>query len=117
VGWGVRIRCGEGQERESKLENKWKSASDRDREVGVLEDLAEIWDRGGTQESMGMILVETHGSGNMESEETTSCSQAGTPAEPLGHQPTHKTFGPKFILSTRNSGTGDGTVTEGMASQ
>lgn len=25
-----------------------------------------------------------------------------------GHQPTHKTVDPKFILSTRNAGTGDG---------
>ena len=30
----------------------------------------------------------------------------------IGHQPTHKTFHPKFILSTGNAGMGDGVETE-----
>jgi hypothetical protein len=45
--------------------------------------------------------------GAMEPEEVTSCSLAGTPVEQYRHQPTHKNFNPKFILSTRNIGTGD----------
>lgn len=35
----------------------------------------------------------------------TSCSQAGTPMERYGHPPTHRTFNPKFVLSTENAGT------------
>lgn len=46
-----------------------------------LEDMREVWDRGGTQESMGVTLVVTHNTGDMEVEEATSCSQAETPLE------------------------------------
>ena len=41
----------------------------------------ETWDKGGTQESMGVTLAVTHSIGDMEHEEVTSCSQAGTPLE------------------------------------
>ena len=38
-------------------------------------------DRGGSLKSIGVILAETHISGDIEPEETTSCSQAGTTIE------------------------------------
>jgi hypothetical protein len=57
----------------------------------------------------------THSIEDMEPEEATSCIQAGTLVEPQRHQPTHKTFNPKFILSTRNLGIGEGAETEGTA--
>ena len=63
-----------------------------------------------------VTLAVTHYIGDVEPEETTSC-QAGAPVEQWRHQPTHKTFNPKFILSTRNAGMGDGAETEGMANQ
>ena len=69
------------------------------------------------QGSIGMTLAETHSSGDTEHKETSSYSQAGTPVEQQGHQPTHKTFHPKFILSTRNAGAEDGEETEGKANQ
>jgi hypothetical protein len=47
-----------------------------------------------------------HNIGDMKSESATSCSQPGAPVEKYRHQPTHKTFKPKFSLSTRNAGTG-----------
>ena len=82
-GRGFRIRCGEGQERWlDGHENEWKSATDRGEEVGGhLQDETETWDKGGTQESMGVTLAVTHSIGDMEPEEATSCSQAGTPVE------------------------------------
>ena len=46
-----------------------------------LQDKTESWDKGGTQESMGVTLAVTHSIGDMEPEEATSCSQAGTPVE------------------------------------
>ena len=46
-----------------------------------LQDETETWDKGGTQESMGVTLAVTHSIGDMEPEEATSCSQAGTPVE------------------------------------
>ena len=42
---------------------------------------SETWDKRGTQETMGVILAVTHYIGDMEPEEATSCSQAGTPVE------------------------------------
>jgi hypothetical protein len=38
-----------------------------------------------------------------------SCSQAGFPVEGGGQQPTHKTFNPKSVLSTRYAGIKNGT--------
>jgi hypothetical protein len=37
--------------------------------------------------------------------------------KPSGQQPTHKTFNPEFILSTRNAGTGDGAENERRANE
>jgi len=48
---------------------------------------------------------------DMEPDEFTSCSQAETLVEGQRHQPTHKTFNPKSILSTRNAGMGNGAET------
>lgn len=48
---------------------------------GHLEDVIEAWDMEGTPESMGVILAETHSSGDMELGEITSYNQAGTPVE------------------------------------
>ena len=69
------------------------------------------------EESMGLTLAVTHYIGDLEPEENTFCIQAGTPVEQERHQPTHKHFDPKFILSIRNAGTGDGAETEGMTNQ
>jgi hypothetical protein len=66
---------------------------------------------------MGVTLAVTHYTGDMEPEEATSCSHAGTPVVQKRDQHTHKTFGPKFILSTRNAGMGDRTETEGLPNQ
>ena len=60
----------------------------------------------------GVALALTHYSEDMEPEEATSCSQAGTPVERQRYLPTHQTFNPKFILPTRNAGMGDGAETE-----
>jgi len=48
---------------------------------GHLKYMPETWDRRVSQESMGLTLTESHSSGDMEFEEATSCSQAGTPVE------------------------------------
>ena len=53
------------------------SAADRGEEAGEMD----TWDKGGAQESMGVTLAVTHSIGDMEPEEATSCSQAGTPVE------------------------------------
>ena len=66
---------------------------------------------------MGVTLALTHYIGDMEPKMAISFSQAGTPVEQQRHQPTHKTFIPKFILSTRNAGRKDGVETEGMDKQ
>ena len=64
-------------------ENEWKYSSDQGEMVqaGHLQDKTEAWNKGGTQESMGVTLAVTYNIGNMEPEEATSCSQAGTPVE------------------------------------
>ena len=54
---------------------------------------------------MRVTLAMTHNVKDMEPEEATSYSQAVTPMEQQGHQPTHKTFNQKFIVSTRNAET------------
>jgi hypothetical protein len=46
----------------------------------LVENLTEIWDRVGTQESVGLTLAITHHNiGHMEVEEATSCNQSRTP--------------------------------------
>ena len=42
--------------------------------------------------------------GDMEFEVVIFCSQVGLPVERQEHQPTHKTFNPKFVIPTRYSG-------------
>ena len=66
---------------------------------GHLQEETETWDKEGAQESMGVTLAVTHYIGDIKLEDATSCSQSG-----YRHQPTHKTFNPECILSTRNSG-------------
>jgi hypothetical protein len=46
-----------------------------------LQGKPETWEKGSSQESMGVSLTVNHRIGNMEPEEVTSCSQAGTPME------------------------------------
>ena len=65
--------------------------------VDCYQDETETWDKEGTQESMGVTLAVTHSIGDMEPEEASSCNHAGTPVEQKGHQPTQKTFDPKFL--------------------
>jgi len=83
---------------------------------GHLQEKTETWHKGGIQESMEVTLAVTHNIGNVELEEATSYSQAGTQWRDR-HQPTHKTFNPIFILSTSNKGAGDEAETEGVANQ
>lgn len=73
------------------------------------------WYKGGIQESIGETVTVTHHTGDMEPEESTSCSHVGTPVEQQGDKSTHKTFNPKCFLSTRNEGTGERAETEGAA--
>jgi hypothetical protein len=46
---------------------------------GHLQEETETREKGGTQESVGVILVVTHYIRDMKPEEATSCSQAGIP--------------------------------------
>jgi hypothetical protein len=46
---------------------------------GNLKDMAETWDGGDTQESLGVTLSMPQNIGDVEPEETISCSQAETP--------------------------------------
>ena len=75
------------------------------------------WDKGGTQESMWVTLAMIHQIGDKEPEEATYYIQIGTPVETQKHQPTHKTFNLKFILSTSNVGMEEGEETKGIANQ
>jgi hypothetical protein len=52
---------------------EWKSATD-----GDGGGISRNWDKGRTQESMQVTLAVTHYFGEMEPEETTSCSQRAT---------------------------------------
>jgi hypothetical protein len=65
---------------------------------------------------MVVTLCVTHSIGDMGSEEANSCIQAEPPVEWQGHQPTLKTFYPKFILSIKIAGMGDGGI-KGMTNQ
>jgi len=49
---------------------------------GISRRDRDTWEKGGTQESNGVFLSVTHYTGDVEPEETTSCSQARTPMEP-----------------------------------
>jgi hypothetical protein len=60
-------------------------------------------------------LAVTNNIGDMETEEVTSCSQAGTPVVQERYKLTHKTFNLKFILSTRNAGMEGESETEAKA--
>ena len=98
--------------------------------VGHLKDMEETYDKGGSQESMGVTLAVTYSSGDMKLEEATSCGywqepqwSIGTPIHPENFQPKIYPAYKKCrdrgwnILSMRNSDMGDGTETEGMAKQ
>ena len=50
-------------------------------QAGHLQDETETWNKGGTQESMGVTLAMNHYIGAMGPEEATSCSQTGIPVE------------------------------------
>lgn len=67
--------------------------------------MEETWNGERPRESMWMSLAEKHSNGYMEHDEATSCSKARSPMEWYIHEPTHKTFDPKFGLSTRNART------------
>jgi hypothetical protein len=51
------------------------------RTLGAFPGREVAWDKGGIQESVGVILAVIHYTGDMEHEQATSCSQAGTPVE------------------------------------
>lgn len=75
---------GETGERARGQEKEWESAAGRGRKW-VESWGPETWDGGGFQESVDMTLAKTHSSGDMEPEEATSYTQAGTPVEEWGH--------------------------------
>ena len=84
----VRITCREIQEKwPDGHENEWKGFG-KERSPRIN----------------GVTSAVTHSIGDMEPEEATSCSQAGTPVELQEHQPTHETFNLKFTLSRKNAG-------------
>lgn len=111
-GWFKR-RCGEEQKRlPYGQENEYKSKLIEVIKWGSSQEETETWHIGGTQESFGMPLVMTPYMGDIEPEEDISSNQAGTPGGKWIHQPMHKTFKPKFILSARNIGMGDSQCLE-----
>ena len=63
---GEWLSRGKGMEIWRENRNQWEAS------LG----LGDTWDRGGSQESMGVTLAETHSSGNIEPEEAISYSQA-----------------------------------------
>ena len=82
--WRFSIRCGEGQKRcLGAHENEWRSATVRNEEVCASSGLGETesWDNEGTKEGVRVTIAVIHQIGDMESEEATSCSQAGIPVE------------------------------------
>jgi hypothetical protein len=113
-GRGLGIRCRERQEREpgtrrmkGNLEYGGLGASQ-----GHARDLR--WER--LQKSMWRTLTETHSSGDVEPEEATSCSQAGTTMERERHQLTQKTFHSNISCLQKIQGWWM-EQTEGMANQ
>ena len=76
-------------------------------------------EKGGTQESTGVIFVVSCYIGDVEPEEATSYNQTGNHSGTIDTpiQTKKKMFNPKFILSTSNTGTGEGAETEGMDNQ
>ena len=54
----------------------------------LLQDETEPWEKGGTQELMGVILAVTHYIRDIEPEEATSCSQGRIPSK-TRETPTH----------------------------
>lgn len=60
-------------------ENELKSAADRGRVMGFLENVPDTWARGGSQRLMVVTLAQIHNGGNMAPEDITSYSQVGTP--------------------------------------
>ena len=99
-----------GERQDGRTEDQddvWKSAVGGSWGLGISQGCArDMGYKGCYQESMRMILVETHNSQVMEPEEDTSYSQRGPPPPSGGIRtpPTHKTFCPKVILSIRNIG-------------
>ena len=71
-----RIRCEEGLERwPDSHESEWKSATDRGRGVARhLQEETETWDKGSSQDPMGVALAVTNNTRDMEPEEATYCS-------------------------------------------
>ena len=95
-------------------ENEWKYTTDGGQ--GHLQDKAETWDKGGTQESMGVSLamIQALGIWNLKGHFLWS---GRNPSGAIG-TPTHPhNFDPTCILTTNNAGTGNGAETEGMVNQ
>ena len=66
--------------------------------------MLETWEEKGSQGSMGVTFAETHSSEDMETEEATSCNQAGSPLELIGTSTHPQNILPQFNLSTWNAG-------------
>ena len=62
----------------------------------------ETKERGGSWEATRLPKIILLALGNMETDVATSCTQVGLPVEGGGHQPTHKTFNPKFLQRRKN---------------
>jgi len=85
---------------------------------GISRKSPETWNEEGSQESMWVTFAKMPYSVDMEFEETTFSSQTQTvpPVRRWGHQPTYKTFGPKFFPSKGNAGTKVGQTLKEWAS-
>lgn len=51
--------------------------------LSYLQDKTENWNKGGVQQLMGLSSAMTHRTGDMECQEATSYSQAGSPTEQM----------------------------------
>jgi hypothetical protein len=63
---------------------------------GHLQDETETWDKGGTQESMGVTLTVTHNVGGLEHEEAIFCSKQEINWNDRNTNPTTKRSAPNL---------------------
>ena len=90
---GIQERTPEG------WQNEWKYAAAASGEwYGDPLEVPGAWDMRGSQNSVGMTLVEMPKSGEMKHVETISSCYKGPPVEGWGHQPTFKFFDLELFL-------------------
>ena len=64
-----------------------------------LQEIHEAWDREGSEEAISVTLSKIPNTGDMKTEDFTSCCYEKPQFEGYGHKPTHKTFNPKCGFS------------------